>query len=335
MAVVFSKLSGKNDGFYKAVEGVLTEHILDVDTGKNNDDKVLESMFKVKKSSKFGERQGGMTEFSNFREVEEGGKGINDSITEGFAKLLVHKSFSKSFSTTREMIDDGDLDMMKTAASNFTKAYKRSKLDFATGFITSEESTFNYEGKIYDATTGDGKAIFATDHPGKASGTPTQSNIFTNELGSTISVLNKLANIGRNLKNESGIQLGYTYDTLIIPGNRPEMEETANRIIYTSQGAVGTDLNDINTQKGKWRLIVNHRWEVTEAGHNPFLIMSSESASALNSLPFYNRVALDVRNEIDNNTRNLIWNGYTRFSCGCFNWRSVIMGGAKVGTTFA
>jgi hypothetical protein len=41
MGVIFSKLSGKNDSLYKAVEGVLTEVIQDVDTGKTNDDEVL------------------------------------------------------------------------------------------------------------------------------------------------------------------------------------------------------------------------------------------------------------------------------------------------------
>ena len=68
MAVIFSKLCGKNEGFYKAVEGVLTSHIMDVDTGKTNDDAVLEAIFRVKKSKKFGERQGGMTEFGDFKE---------------------------------------------------------------------------------------------------------------------------------------------------------------------------------------------------------------------------------------------------------------------------
>lgn len=95
---------------------------------------------------------------------------------------------------------------------------------------------------------------------------------------------------------------------------------------------MGTDLNDINTQKGKWKLIVNHRWEAP-AGASPYILQSSEANEALRALMFYNRLALDIANEIDLDTRNFKWNGYTRFSVGAFNWRGCIMGGAQTGTT--
>lgn len=189
-------------------------------------------------------------------------------------------------------------------------------------------------GKSFDRTTGDGVGLFAANHPGKKAGVPLQSNVFTNKLGTDIKVLNWLANVGRNFKNDSGNNLGYTYDTIIIPGNTPALEETVNRIIYTGNGAVGTELNDINTQKGKWKMIVNHRWEAA-AGTEPYLLLSSEANQALMGLMFYNRVALDIANDVDIHTRNFEWNGYTRFSVGAFNWRQVIMGGAQTGTTLS
>jgi hypothetical protein len=333
MAVVFSKLSGQNDSLYKAVEGVLTEIIADVDTGKTNDDQVLEAIFNVKKSKKFGERMGGLTEFGNFNIVDEGAAGEADDIQEGFGKLITHFAFNKTFTITREMIDDGRLDDAKITAKNFMKAYKRSKLDFATNFLVTEGASFTYGGRTLDKTTGDAKGLFATDHPGKKSGVSAQSNVFTNPLGSDISTINKLANIGRNFKNESGVIQGYTFDTIVIPGNVPALEETCNRIIGTA-GVVGSANNDINTQKGKWRLVVNHRWEAA-SGTSPYILLSSEANEALQALVFYNRVALDIRNEINNKTRNLEWSGYTRFSAGGFNWRACLLGGAQAGTTLS
>lgn len=330
--VIFSKLSGKNDSTFKAVEGVLTELITDIDTGKTKDDEVLEAIFNVKKSKKFAERQGGLTEFSDFAITGEGDAAESDEIEEGFAKLIQHNTFMKEFRTTKEMVDDNRLDDARLAVTNFMKAYKRSKLKFATAFLTAEGSVFKYGGKTLDRTTGDGKGLFATDHPGKKSGVGSQSNVFTNPLGSDIRVLNYLANIGRNFQNDSGNELGYTFDTLIIPGNAPDMEETANRIIYTSTGAVGSNLNDINTQKGKWRLIVNHRW-IAAAGTKPYIITSSEANEELRALMFYNRVPLDIANDVETKTRNLVWNGYSRFSVGAYNWRASIMGGAQQGTT--
>lgn len=331
MGVIFSKLSGKNDSLYKAVEGVLTEVISDVDTGKTKDDEVLGAMFNVKKSKKFGERTGGMTEFGNFTIVDEGGVAETDELQEGFAKLITHFAFNKGFTVTREMIDDGRLDDAKIIAKNYMKAYKRSKLEFATQCLVTEGGTFLYGARKLDKTTGDGKGLFATDHPGKKAGVDSQCNVFTNPLGSDITALNRLANIGRNYKNESGIINGYTFDTVIIPGNCPLMEETLNRIIQTSL-VVGSNNNDINTQKGKWRLVVNHRWEAAP-GTNPYILMSSEANEALQGSVFFNRINLDVRNEIDNKTRNLDWSGYCRFSAGFFNWRHIILGGANSGVT--
>lgn len=310
MGVIFSKLSGKT-----------------------RDDEVLEALFNVKKSKKFGERTGGMTEFGNFGIVDEGAVAESDEIQEGFAKLIQHLAFNKSFTITREMIDDGRLDDAKIIAKNFMTAYKRSKLDFATRCLVTEGNTFLYGARSLDKTTGDGKGLFATDHPGKKGGVANQANVFTNTLGTDITMLNRLAVLGRNFKNESGVLNGYTFDTLIIPGNAPAMEETANRIIGTSL-VVGSNNNDINTQKGKWRLVVNHRWEAAP-GTSPYLLMSSEANEALQGSVFYNRVDLDIMNEIDTKTRNLDWSGYCRFSAGFFNWRHLIMGGATTGVTLS
>lgn len=329
--IVFSKLSGKNDSAFKAIEGVQTEILQDAFVEKVNHDQVLDAIFNVKKSKKFAERGGGYTEFGNFMEVGEGDKGVVDGIEEGYGKLIQHLAFSKDFTTTREMIDDGDIDAAKTASASFIEAYKRSKLEFATNFLTSQGTTFTYMGKTYDRTTGDGKGLFDNSHPGKKKGVAAQSNIFKNAFGTDINMLNRLANIGRNYKNDSGNISAATFDTLIIPGNTPELEETANRVINT-QLVVGSNNNDINTQKGKWRLIVDHLWEAPN-GKAPYILMSSKLNKALRGLMFYNRIDLDIRNEIENSSRNVTWNGYTRFSVGAFNWRQVIMGGADVGTT--
>lgn len=331
--VVFSKLSGKNDSLYKAVEGVLTEIINDVDTGKSNDDAVLESIFNVKKSKKFGERTGGMTEFGNFEIVDEGGVAEADELQEGFGKLITHFEFNKGFTITRAMIDDSRMDDAKIIAANYMKAYKRSKLEFATKCLVTEGTTFTYGAKTLDKTTGDAAALFSTAHLAKKSGIANQSNVFTNAIGTDIVMLNRLANIGRNFKNESGIINGYTFDTIVIPGNVPALEELLNRIIGTA-GVVGSANNDINTQKGKWRLVVNHRWEAA-SGTAPYILMSSEANEALQGNVFYNRVDLDIANEIDIKTRNLDWSGYCRFSAGFNNWRQIILAGAQAGTTLS
>lgn len=50
---------------------------------------------------------------------------------------------------------------------------------------------------------------------------------------------------------------------------------------------------------------------------------------------FYDRVPLDIANQVDIHTRNLEWNGYGRMSAGFNDWRHVILGGASAGTTLS
>lgn len=330
MAVTFSKHGGLNDEAWKVIDTELSMVIQDTDTEKNKDDELVKALFNVKTSKKFGEKQGSMTEFGNFVEVAEGDNAIQDDVQMGFSKLIEHTQFIKGFTCTREAKDDGDIDMMKTAAANFVRSYKRSRAQFASDALASQADTFTYGGKTYDRTTGDGKALFATDHPGKRVGVANQSNKFTNAIGSDATMLYTLANIGRNFKNQSGNVMGYEFETIIIPGNQPEMEDLIKRIIHSSQ-IVGSNNNDINTQKGNWKLIVDHRW--APASGAPYIIMSSEAQRELNAGVFYDRVPLDVANEVDIKSRNLQWSGYARWSCGFYDWRAFIMGGASSGTT--
>lgn len=333
MAVIFSKHGGQNDEAWKVIDTELSMVIQDTDTEKNKDDELVKALFNVKTSKKFGEKQGSMTEFGNFAEVSEGDNAIQDDIQMGFSKLIEHHQYIKGFTCTREAKDDGNIDMMKTAAANFVRSYKRSRSQFASNCLTAEGTTFTYEGKTYDKTTGDGVGLFAQNHPGKRTGVAVQSNVFTNFFGNDATMLYRLANIGRNFKNQSGNIMGYDFDTIVIPGDAWRLEDLVKRIIHSSQ-IVGSDHNDINTQKNQWKLVVDHRWAANaQAEHEPFILISSEANKELNGSMFFDRVPLDVANEVDINSRNLRWSGYTRFSAGFYAWQPFIMAGASAGTT--
>ena len=333
MAVTFSKHGGQNDEAWKVIDTELSMVIQDTDTEKNKDDELVKALLNVKSSKKFGEKQGSMTEFGNFEEVTEGDNGIADDYQMGFSKLIEHHQFIKTFTCTREAKDDGNIDLMKQTAANFVRAYKRSRAQYASDCLTSQGDTFTYGSKTYDRTTADGKALFATDHPGKKTGVDNQSNKFTNAFGEDATMLYTLANIGRNFKNQSGNVMGYTFDTIIIPGNAPDLEDLIKRIIHSHQ-IVHSNNNDINTQEGIWKLIVDHRWTVA-SNKRPYILMSSEAQRELNAGVFFDRVALDVSNEVLNKSRNLEWSGYARWSAGFNDWRAYIIGGADSGTTLS
>ena len=333
MAIIVSKSSNLNDDLWNEWSDQLVAVLQDTDTEKNNADDFVNKVFNVKKSTKFGEKTTGLTEFADFDIVAEGGSAVLDDVQEGFAKLIEHKAFMKKFVLTAEMAEDSQIDLMKAKATNFVKSYKRSRAQYASNALTAQGSTFSFGGKAdLDRTTGDGKALFATDHPFKK-GAGTQSNVFTNAFGSDTTILNRLANIGRNYKNSSGIAMGYTFDTIIIPSNVPALEDTIKKIIRTDL-MVGSQLNDVNTQKGLWELVVDPFWQVAE-GKAPYILMSSDANKEMLGNLFYDRIPLTMKDKVDIDTHNYEWSGRARFSVGFSNWSHVILGGADEGTTLS
>jgi hypothetical protein len=332
MAIVISKNSGLNDDFWKPTAQVVNAVLKDADSEKTEYDKIVSEIAVEKKSNKYAEKQTSVTALANFEIVPEGDTAPLDDIQEGTPKLIVHSQFMKELHITAEMVEDDQTDTIKAAAQNFVNAYKRSRCQLATNFIAAEGSTFTFGSKTgLDRATGDGKGLFATDHVGVKANVASQSNVFTNAFSADILI--RLASIGRNFKSESGIVTGYAFNKIIIPGNCWQLEETIKRLIASDQ-IISSNYNDVNTQKGKWTLVVDPLWEAAE-GKAPFILMSDEANKAYNGTVFYDRIGLDMKNEVDIHTRNLLYNGRARMSIGANNWRHVIMGGADVGTTLS
>lgn len=146
----------------------------------------------------------------------------------------------------------------------------------------------------------------------------TQSNVFTNAFGTDDNMLNRLA-VLQKLQERFRHLTGLTFDTIIIPSNCYALEKTIKSIMASNQ-IVGSANNDVNIQKGKWNLIVDHMWEA-RSGSEPYILMASEAQKKYGALRWITREELDVRNWIDENTRNLEWSGRCRFSIMPYMWQ--------------
>ena len=180
-----------------------------------------------------------------------------------------------------------------------------------------------------DIACADALALFNSAHPLKNAGSGvTQGNHFSDVLGSTTVVLNKVANRMRNFKDDRGEVLGFTADTIIVPGNDPEYEDFVKRVIG-SDGEVGSNNNDINTQRGRWKIVVNPLWTPTiSSTSHPLIIMSSEALKELQGTKFYQRTPLDIENQVKVESRNMVYNGFERYSLAFTNWRHVALIGS-------
>ena len=331
MAVIFSKASGLANDFWNEWADLLTMKMKDTDNEKNNDDALVNALFNVKKSKRFGEKIAGMSTFSNFDLVDEGASSPLDDFGEVEPKLIQHSEFKKAFRITKTMIEDNQFDMAVARAAAYVRAYKRSRAELASKALTSAAKTFTYGSKSgLDSTTADGLALFDNAHTGKT-GVATQSNVFTNAFGDDDAMLNRLANIGFNFKNNSGNGMGYVFDTLIVPSNCYRLITLGKKIINSDQ-QVGSNYNDVNVNKGMWKLVVDHHWQAT-AGTEPYILMSSQANKDLLGNVFYDRTAMETFQNVDTLTQDLITSCRGRFSCGFGDWRHVILGGAAAGTT--
>lgn len=331
--IVFSKLSGGKDALYGKFEHPIKAFIQNESNALEKKKTALDVLFNIEKSNRYAETVIGQTDFDTFQAATEGAEAERDTYKLGFHKTIEHIAFMKEFVITKEMADDaratGMGTNMKSKPKGFVRAYYKTRVKLGAWALangTATSGTFNKA--TVDLTTGDGKALFASDHPYKDTEkhSGTQSNFFWgNGICASESAfetaLGKVANKMRNFKDENGETMEYVPDVLILPCNRPELESIAKKVLG-SERTTGTNYNDINTQYGNWTIVILPNWETTD---DRFMVMSTEANQQLMGSMFYNRIALDIQNEVDIHTRNFIWNGYCRFGCGFTTWKHMLL----------
>ena len=335
--IVYSKSSGFANAAIGKLETpikMVIEHESDMQTKKGG---ICNWLFNIEKSGKFGETIVGQNEFDVFRAAPEGSAAEKDSIYETYSKFIEHIQFMKEFVITAEMMEDANYGVAadaKRRAENFTRAYYKTMhkiCESALAGATAASTTF--AGATVDLTAPDSLPLFSSSHKwGVGSTVGTQSNFFYGDIfksGSTRTAstaafeeaLGELAVKMRNFKDENGEPLGYTADTIILPGNRP-IAETIAKKVCGSEGTLGGNFNDINLQFGNWSIVVMPGWQ---ADDDRVMLMSSEANKNLSGNMFFNRVPLTVANWVDNHTGNYIWNGRCRFGVGFGAYKHILL----------
>ena len=339
MSIIYSE----NSGFSNAAIGKLEtpikmviEHESDMQTKRGG---ICDWLFNVERSTRFGETIVGQNEFGVFAAAEEGAGAENDSVEETYRKFIEHIQFMKEFTITAQMMEDAGYGVAADArrrAENFTRAYYKTMhkiCEYALAHGTEKEGVFA-KAKL-DLTAPDGLPLFSSAHTwGGKRVNGTQSNFFYGDIfrsgtgdarvASTAAFeesLGELAAKLRNMKDENGDVLGYTADTIILPGNRPLAEAIAKKVCG-SEGSLGNGYNDINLQYGNWNIVVMPDWQTED---DRLLVMSSEANKNLSGNMFFNRVPLTVSNWVDNHTGNYIWNGRCRFGVGFGSYKHILL----------
>jgi len=337
MSVIIRRSTGlANNREWDEWATLLDSVIFDSEAQRNNYDDIVSALTIEKNSKRWGEKSITMGGLGDFQAKTEGAAATQDDYEQGYEKFVEHATFALEVEISKELKDDNMIDTARQKTINLVQAYKRTRARLTTQAITGavgSATSISFNGATIDITTGDGKALFNDAHTLKSVVGTTQCNFFSDVLGSTTVVLNKASNKMRNFKDDKGNVLGFMPDTVILPGNDPEYEDFVKRVIG-SDGEVGTNNNDINTQRGKWKFVVDPEWTPTISSTNhPVILLSSEAMKALQGTKFYDRTKLDIMTDVDVHSRNLTYNGFARMSITHPNWRHVMMIGSADSST--
>ena len=255
-------------------------------------------IFDVENSDRAFEEEVMLSGFANAAVKSEGAAVTFDTAQEAFTSRYTHETVALAFALTEEAIEDNLYD---TIATRYTKALARSMAN--TKQIKGANVLNNGFSSSFPG--GDGKELFATDHP-------SQSGDQKNELStsadlSETSIEQALIDIAA-FTDERGLKIAARGVKMIIPS---ELQFTAERIMK-SPARVGTADNDLNAIASKGMIpqgyVVNNFLTDTDA----FFIKTDVP----NGLKMFERAAIKTAMEGDFDTGNVRYKGRERYSFG-------------------
>lgn len=330
MGITFSEGSGLNDSIFGKSQAPI-RMFLEKRGEAFEQQSMLPHIFNMGTSKNWAEKFTSLTSMDGFKPVGENGAYPVDGVQEGFSKTLEHMTWKDSFSLSREIVDDGKLMDLRKKPQSFITGYYRTREKFGAallGAATQKQTKLTFEGKTFDTTAADGKALFAADHPSKL-GKGTQSNLFTDAFSNE--ALAAMETAMQNFTDDNGNILAVVPNTIIIPN-----DYALKMAVFAAIGAdkdPNTANNGANFNFGRWNVIV---WpylnQYIAKGAKPWILGSKSYNDDYGSAMWLDRVQLEVRSELASNDAN-DWKGYARFTAGFNDWRGFAVGGVTGGST--
>jgi len=206
-------------------------------------------IFEAETSERSFEEETKLSGFGTAPVKEEGSSISYDNAQEAWTSRYTHETIALGFSITEEAVEDNLYDSL---SSRYTKALARA---MAYTKQTKAASVLN-NGFSSSYTGGDGKELFATDHPLVSGGTNSNEPSTAADLNETSLEAAVIQIAGWT--DERGLLIAAKPRKLIIP---PALMFVATRLLDT-EGRVGTADNDLNALRSNGAIpegyTVNH-----------------------------------------------------------------------------
>jgi len=262
-------------------------------------------LFEIENSDRAFEEEVLMTGFGDAPVKSEGAAVQYDTAEESWTARYTHNTVALAFAVTEEAMEDNLYDTFaKIRAKALARAMATSKQTTAANIFNNGFNT----GAAYQG--GDGKPLFASDHPTIGG---TDQNNTTTAADLSESAVETMVIAIQKIKDDRGIFVGSNPVSLHIS---PTDQFTAD-VILNSPGVTGSANNDINAVRNMGVIpkgyFVNHRFTDADAWF--------VKTDVPNGTKMFIRAALATKMEPDFDTGNLRFKARERYSFGWSDWR--------------
>jgi len=242
--------------------------------------------------------------FANAQVKPEGSGVVFDSAQETFTARYTMETVALAFAITEEAVEDNLYDRL---SSRYTKALARSMSN--TKQVKAVNPLVNGFGTF---TSGDGSALFATNHPTIAG---TVSNTLTTaaDLNET-SLEQSLIDIAA-FTDERGLRIAAKATKMIVPS---ALQFQAERLMK-SEGRVQTADNDINAIRSMGMVPQGYRVNNFLTDPNAFFLITDVP----NGMKHFVRTPIKTAMEGDFDTGNLRFKARERYQFGVSDFRGI------------
>jgi len=258
-------------------------------------------IFDTETSERSFEEETKLSGFSAAPVKNEGNAIAYDNAQEAWTARYQHETIALGFSITEEAVEDNLYDSLSgrytkalARAMSYTKQVKAATI-LNKGFTGSGNPTY-----------GDGKVLFATDHPLVSGGT--NSNTFTTQADLNETSLEAAVIQIAAWTDERGLLIAAKPRKLIVP---PNLMFVATRLLETEL-RVGTTNNDVNAIKTMGSIPEGYRVNHFLTDTNAWFLMTDVP----NGLKHFVRTPLQNSMDGDFDTGNVRYKSRERYSFG-------------------
>lgn len=267
---------------------------------------LIPALFNVQNSSSSDEEAVGLGAVGTdaWDAYENGGVVSHADFDQGYKKTYTHKEYPMIMRIKRKLYEDNKYPQIFRMAMRLgDSARVKMEKSAASVFINAFTDSAPYAGA-------DAVGLCSTAHPASPHNTgSTQSNEGTYSL--TKANIGTVREAMMAFNDDKGNVTAVTPDLLLVP---PELEDEA--IVIAGSMLDPTSANNaLNPQSDRFKVLV---WHYLTDSNAWFMIDSSLMKL---SLDWWNRVPLQIQPYVQDNTIDLAWIAYMRFSYGWSDWR--------------